>query len=244
MVNNKKKKTVEKSHALRSKSTKVTKPYETPASKRVTSNPIPVVGPTSSLAFKKQKTVDFPSTSTFSDTFKVISPSSSTNIATNISSENSDMLIDPLEGNDQQGGQKSPATTGNPLNLCNFSFVRPEEFTISTDLRSIPGTTNDDKHRSIDFHFKDNADYIGHRIVNYRGRLIFKVYFLSESSTKAACTPTTSIHDKDPRMKISFTMFNKMFIEKDICSQCTKEEPNTLRATCIPPELSYQQLQD
>ena len=74
MVNNKKKKAIEKSHALRSKSTKVSKPYETPTAKRVTFNPAPVVGSTSSSVSKKQKTVNFPSTSTFSDAFKALSP--------------------------------------------------------------------------------------------------------------------------------------------------------------------------
>ena len=239
MVNNKKKKTIEKSHALRSKSTKVTKPYETPVSKRVTSNPTPVVGSTSSSASKKQKTVDFPLTSTFSDTFKAISSSSFTNSATNISSENSDMLIDPPEGDDQQRGHKSPATTGNPPNSCNLSFARPEEFTIFADLKSVPGSTYDDKHRSIDFHFKDEADYVGHRFVNHRGRMIVKVYFLNESSAKSACTPTTSIHDTDARLKMNFVMFDKVIIEKDILHRRSHEEPNTLRATCIPPELSH-----
>jgi hypothetical protein len=224
-MTNKKRKTVTKTHALCSQSSKVTKPYDTAQCK--TSNPVPVVGSTSSSSTSGQPG-DFPSTFTFQATFQQLSSSSSTNVTANISSENSDMLIDPPESGDQQKGQKSSATTGNLPNVCNISFARPEEFTIFADLRTIPGSDHGDKRRTIDFRFKDDVDYVGNRIVMFRGRLIIKVYFLSESSAKAACTPSTSIHESDLRLKISFAIFSKDFIEKDIRSQRDNELPNTL----------------
>jgi|ERR1043165_7954131 hypothetical protein len=154
----------------------------------------------------------------FQATSQQLSFSSSSNVAANISPENSDMLIDPPESGDQQKRQKSSATTGNLSNMCNISFTRPEKFTIFADLRTIPESDHEDKRRTIDFHFKDNVDYVGNRIVLFRERLIIKVYFLSESSAKAACTLSTSIHESDPRLKISFAIFSKDFIERDICS--------------------------
>src|ERR1044072_5893812 len=109
-MTNKKRKTVTKTLALRSQGSKVTKPYDT--AQRKTSNPVPVVGSTSFTSTSGQPG-DFPSTSTFQTTFQQPSSSSSTNVAANIFSENSDMLIDPPESGDQQKGQKSSATTGN-----------------------------------------------------------------------------------------------------------------------------------
>jgi len=95
-MTNKKRKTVAKTHALRSQSNKVTKPYDA-SKKRKTSNPVPVVGSTSTSSTLGNVSVDFSSSSTFQATFQQLSSSSSTNIAANISSENSDMLINPPE---------------------------------------------------------------------------------------------------------------------------------------------------
>src|ERR1043165_7706627 len=126
-MTNKKRKTVTKTHALRSQGSKVTKPYDT--AQRKTSNPVPIVGSTSSSSTSGQPG-DFPSTSTFQATFQQFSSPPFSNVTANISSKNSDMLIDPPESADQQKGQKSLATTGNLPNVCNISFARPEEFTI------------------------------------------------------------------------------------------------------------------
>src|SRR5687768_4558382 len=93
------------------------------------------------------------------------------------SSENSDMLIDPPERDDQQKGQKSSETTGNHQNQCNMSFARPEEFSIFADLNSVPGKDHVNKCRSVNFQFRNKNQYVGNRIINYRGRNLIKAYF-------------------------------------------------------------------
>ena len=48
--------------------------------------------------------------------------------------------------------------------------------------------------------------------MNFWDRKIIKLYFDDERVANEACTPTTSIHDTDPVLKVSFVHFDQSWI--------------------------------
>ena len=136
-------------------------------------------------------------------------------LSDNISSS-SNMKVDPFEEDTLDKGKQSIKPLVNPpLQNCGH-FEKPPEFCIFADLRVIPGSTKQEKSKSLDLRFWRNDHYLGNRIMNFRGREIIKLYFDTQEAATNACTLDTSLHETDPFKKISFTIFSKKVIDDNI----------------------------
>src|ERR1043165_5461140 len=158
--------------------------------------------------------------------------------------EKDNMKVDHAKGRKLNKGKQPEIQT--PVNISEQGILklsRPITYILLANLDTLPkDLSTREKKQLVDRRCCTLELYTNCREGRYRGRQHLFVYLTNEEDALNLLNQSTSIHNPDPCMRISFSRFDKSRIDKTIESERSAEADRTVKATNVPPEMDRQTL--